>query len=321
MRKKFNLNMSYDEVYNYYIKENHSCQECAIYFNCSVASFKHYSHKLGIYKDSKTAFEISSKTKLERYGNANFCNSEKRKKTNLKRYGTEELFSKKEIKEKIKQTRLKKYGCEEIGSSETIKLKRKHTLQQKWGVSSIGQLACIPEIRQKINATIQTKYNVENISQSKQIKEKKIASIKKRYGVDHFAQTDLYHEKCRKKYLYNSLYFDSKPELALYIYAQDHQEDIIRQPIALEYLFKGKTHLYYPDFKYKGSLVELKGDQFFKKGKLVNPWDSSLNELYEAKHQCGLKNGVFFWTSKDYNFALDYMKKTYGNQWDQQYKL
>lgn len=72
---------------------------------------------------------------------------EKRIKTNLKKYGVENVFQSEEIKEKSKQTFLKKYGVE-------------HALQNK-------------EILNNQKQTIKNKYGVENASQSEEIKLKK----------------------------------------------------------------------------------------------------------------------------------------------------
>ena len=57
--------------------------------------------------------------------------------------------------------------------------------------------------------------------------------------------------------------------------------------------FDGKTHFYLPDFLVDGQLVELKGDQFLKDdGTWKNPYDHGQDALYEAKHQCLVKNNV-----------------------------
>lgn len=53
-------------------------------------------------------------------------------------------------------------------------------------------------------------------------------------------------------------------------------------------------------------MIEIKGEQFFENNKMINPFDRTQDELYEAKHQCGLSNGVEFWLFPDYKFAIDY---------------
>lgn len=71
-------------------------------------------------------------------------------------------------------------------------------------------------------------------------------------------------------------------------------------------------HYYFPDFEIDGKLVEIKGDCFFAEdGTACCPFDHSLDERYEAKRQCGLENGVEFWTSKDYSSMLAYFNDNY----------
>lgn len=61
----------------------------------------------------------------------------------------------------------------------------------------------------------------------------------------------------------------------------------------LMYKHDGKEHFYMPDFKVRDELIEIKGDHFFKEdGTMQNPYDHSQDGLYEAKHQCMIKNNV-----------------------------
>lgn len=72
-------------------------------------------------------------------------------------------------------------------------------------------------------------------------------------------------------YKYDEVLFDSSWELALWIYAKDHGEEIEREPCYFEYEFEGKKHKYFPDFRYKGKLIEIKPKSAFnKKGELIN---------------------------------------------------
>ncbi len=117
------------------------------------------------------------------------------------------------------------------------------------------------------------------------------------------------------KYKFNNELFDSLPELALYIYAKDHNETIIRLPKIFYFDFNGKQHKFLVDFMYNDQYVEIKGDHFFKEdGTMQNPFDHSEDPLSEAKHQCGLNNNVKFWRSKDYKFAIDYFNENYNKE-------
>lgn len=53
---------------------------------------------------------------------------------------------------------------------------------------------------------------------------------------------------------------------------------------------------------------------------MQNPWDHSQDALYEAKHQCMLRNMVEIWKSNDYKKYLMYIKSTYGKDYLRQFK-
>ena len=75
-----------------------------------------------------------------------------------------------------------------------------------------------------------------------------------------------------------------------------------------------------PDFKVDGQFIELKGDQFFKDGKMQNPYDHSQDLLYEAKHQCMIKNNVKILRPVDYQKYVDYITAKYGKTYLKQFK-
>ena len=86
-------------------------------------------------------------------------------------------------------------------------------------------------------------------------------------------------------------------------------------------LFNNEEHQYWPDFLVDGQLFELKGDQFLKEdGTWQNPYDHSLDALYEAKHQCAITNNVKILYYKDYKKYLDYIKQKYGKDYLRQFK-
>ena len=93
--------------------------------------------------------------------------------------------------------------------------------------------------------------------------------------------------------------FDSVPEIAFYIWLNDSGIPFEYQPSDnFEFEFECRTHYYNPDFKIieTGMFIELKGLSFFENrdpdGKMVNPYDRSKDGLYEAKHQCMIRNNV-----------------------------
>ena len=71
--------------------------------------------------------------------------------------------------------------------------------------------------------------------------------------------------------------FDSAPEVAFYIWLEDVKGilgiDFEHSPhVSFEYVHNGKKHIYMPDFRVGDQFFELKGDHFFRDGKIVNPY-------------------------------------------------
>ena len=76
-----------------------------------------------------------------------------------------------------------------------------------------------------------------------------------------------------------------------------------------------------PDFIVEGQIIEIKGDHFFKEdGTMQNPFDHSQDGLYEAKHQCMLKNNVKIIKASQMKDILKYIHKTYGKGYLKQFK-
>lgn len=153
---------------------------------------------------------------------------------------------------------------------------------------------------------------------------------KQRHGCENPMQTQHCQSSRGKKYFYNGKTFDSAPELAFYMYLLEEDIDFEYQPrISFEYEFEGVVHKYFPDFKVRDQIVELKGDHFFKDGKMICPfrkkeWTSRQYERicqkYEAKHQCMIANNVQIMTSKDYQRYLDYVELKHGKKYLKQFR-
>jgi len=120
-----------------------------------------------------------------------FNSNEKRKKTNLKKFGTEFPSQTKEFKNKVVETSLSKYG--------TV-----HFLESK-------------EVRDKIKETINTKYNVDNISQLDSTKQKIIDTNLEKRNVKHAFQDEDVKNKCKQTLLerYNVTNSSLLPEVKI----------------------------------------------------------------------------------------------------------
>lgn len=282
---------------------------------------------------------------------------DKIKETNLIKYGAENPFQSEEIKDKIKDTCLERYGTSHASQSNIIKEKTKQNCLEKYGVESTNQLESVKqkkketclsnygveyalnsaEIQEQIKQRNLEKYGVESTNQLESVKQKKTNTFLEHYGSTSYLQSeegkahnkqvklerygDEYYSG-EKKYLYEDILFRSKPELCFYIYHKDNNIPIIYEPTPyIEYEYEGKEHFYKPDFLIENKLYEIKGDQFFKENKMVCPFDHSLDGLYEAKHQCMIRNNVTILKYKDYIFYVNYINEKYGNDYLNQFKI
>lgn len=266
----------------------------------------------------------------------------KSKETCLQKYGCEFSFQSENNKQKSARTMKQKYGCDNIMQAEfmrqkhisnyqsktqeqkeQIRSKRKHTMMTRYGVEYYTQL---DEMQQKAKLTKLEKYGdenynnheaakktnlqkygVEHISQSQDFKAKAEQTMLEKYGVAHAAQSPMFNCGRKNSYKYDNVYFDSFPELAVYLYCINNKIKISRADVTFEYIFNASKHIYKPDFIIEDRLIEIKGDHFFNEnGTMRNPFDPTQDALYEAKHQCGLSHGVEFWTSKNYSKYTDW---------------
>lgn len=126
--------------------------------------------------------------------------------------------------------------------------------------------------------------------------------------------------KHQRKYTYQNISFDSSWELALWIYAKDHNEEIIREPKILEYFVENRKHLYFPDFLYKGKLLELKGSQFFDENGNLCGYEKQQTLACKEKQKCMQENNVIVWSDEEIKPILDYINQKYGKDYLQQFR-
>ena len=231
-------------------------------------------------EDPKFFHSIEQKrkaTKTKRYNDPNWNNRESAQKTCIEKLGARCPIGNKDVLAKSLSTREKKYGK---GNCTNHK-KTKQTCLEKYGYDNVWN---VPEIHKKcIDTTIEL------------------------HGSPNPGN----------KYELDSFKFDSKPELAFYVWLRDTKKDFICKPsISFEYEHDGVMHRYFPDFIVDEQTVELKGDHFFKEdGTMHNPFDNSQDGLYEAKHQCMLKNNVKILREQQYSKFEQYVECTYGKDY------
>ena len=231
---------------------------------------------------------------------------EKMKQTNLKRIGVEYQWQSKQVLEKVQETNLTRIGVRWPGQSEKCREKYRNTNMKRIGVEYPTQSQKIKEqILQKNNE----RYGGIGFA-SKELSSKVKQKMQDKYGVDNIAKSFEYHRTSHKKYTndkYPDMTFGSNWEFKVYDFLTENHIEFEYQPaISFEYEYDGNKHTYHPDFLVNGKIYEIKGDQFFRinestgKEEMYLPWKGNLSDeeyeykcgLYEAKHQCMIKNDV-----------------------------
>ena len=234
-------------------------------------------------------------TCLKLYGDKNYSNKEQAQQTMLERYGgTTTLTS--NLKQNVQQTNIKRYGGVSPMCSTVIVNKLKETYIQNNGGMGFA---------------------------SESVLEKYKINYKEKFGVENSSQNPLVRRKQATKYKYENINFDSKPEIAYYIWLKDNNIDFVYQPnVKFEYLYENKLYYYIPDFKVENEYIEIKGLQFFKNydinETMINPFDRTQDAKYEAKHQCMIKNNVKILT--DTKIYENYIKNKYGKTYLDSFK-
>ena len=217
------------------------------------------------------------------------------------KYGVDHYSQTDEYKEKMKNTCQKRYGVDHYFQTDDFKKRTKQTCLERYGVENYTQT---DEYKKKSKRTNLEKYGVENYSQTDECKEKMRQTCLERYGVESFSQTNDFAKYHRKQIEYDGITFDSSWEVIVYKYCKENNIFCEYQPdITFEYEYDGKKHYYHPDFLINGKLYEVKGEQFFEGDKMINPYDRTQDGLYEAKHQCMIKNNIIILKENDIKIA------------------
>jgi hypothetical protein len=148
----------------------------------------------------------------------NKCNSIKRKKTCLKKWGVDNPMKSEEIKHRLKRSLEKKYGVDSFSKTEEFKEKYKSTCLEKWGVDNSFQSEIIKSkireknmenlgvyfpqqneyVRSKTTESFLKKFGTERYSQTEECKMRIKTTSLKKWGVDNFSKTDDFKWKVRK---------------------------------------------------------------------------------------------------------------------------
>lgn len=275
----------------------------------------------------------AKETCIKKYGKTSFTKTdeyiEKTKKTCNARYGKDYYLQTDEIKIKTKETCQEKYNCDNYRQTQEYKDSYKNTCLKKYGKESSNQVEDIkqkkiktnlektgykwpllnPDILNKIDETNIKRYGTKDVNfGSEYCINKSKETCKIRYGVEYPLQCKEIQDKCKRKYLYDGIFFDSSYELVYYIWLKDNNIDFTYHPNKIEYLIENETHYYFPDFKVYNELVELKGQHLINDdGILIDP---KTKKLLKEKTKCLKDNNVKIII--DCNEYIEYVISKYG---------
>ena len=135
---------SKEDFYEYYCLQGHSLSECAEKFGIHLSTATKLSKKFGIKKNVDEVSDCRKKTCLRKYGTDSCLKNEeihaKAAATVREKYGVDNVFASDEIKKKIKDTNLVKYGVEFPMKNEEFREKMKKKMNEKHGVEYAGQV-------------------------------------------------------------------------------------------------------------------------------------------------------------------------------------
>lgn len=161
---------------------------CNIEFRSFGQGYGTYCSYECMYK-SKERIKLQKKTNLSKYGYENISQVEiiKEKKviSSLIKYGTAHPTQTKEVQNKKKTTNLKKYGVEHVLQIKQIKEKAEQTNLSRLGVKHALQSTLI---KNKIKDTNLLKYGVESTNSLSATKLKKKKGFLDNYGVENPSQ-------------------------------------------------------------------------------------------------------------------------------------
>lgn len=182
------------------------CPDCGRLVKIVETSYAEY-----LKHGPKRCRECSVKYRAEKQRNKSNANkeviSEKRKQTNLQKYGVEYPSQLQQIKNKTKQTNLERYGVEHPLQNDKILAEMQESNKQKYGCTNVSQ---VHEVQQKIsqsvkqsysstvskrNNTMLDKYGVVNPMQNESIKQKQQSTMLKSYGAKYPMQSEVIKQK------------------------------------------------------------------------------------------------------------------------------
>lgn len=277
-----------EQLYILYIEENLTREKIAEMFNVTVNVIEKDVSKYGFKKTREQKIASNgSKKEIDK--------NELYQYYIIENHTTEETAEHFKVHERTIRRRLSSFGiCKDISLQ---KQAAQRVQKEKYGAlftqSEYYRNNVVEKMKMNMEATCYSKYGVRSV----------------------FMQKDFpFKRKC--SYTYDGVVFDSSWELALWIYAKDHDEEIQRLPFRIEYFYEGKKHYYNPDFLYKGEIVEIKGDHLIdENGELSSVYSDRSKKGLKAKMECIKEHGVRLYTRKEITPILKYIDIKYGKNY------
>lgn len=179
-------------------------------------------------------------------------------------------------------------GVSNISQLESIKKKKQQSLEEHYGDSKYNKIGSESFKQRLFNI-----YGTLNINEVPEITNKMRQTCLKKYGTAYPQQNQEINLRSRntkiskygsccvkKRYKYNNIKFDSKPELYYYIYNYNILKNNIKRGLVFPFYLNNKLHFYECDFQVEGQNIEIKGPQLWKNGRLYFPFKKieSLNK-------------------------------------------
>lgn len=159
---------------NSHIKIKYKCDNCGEIFVTSYSDWANSTYKeLGDLCKNCAAKIKLPKAMEDKYGESNSSKVSsivnKKKQTNLDKYGNEWAIASAQIQKKIKDFFVDKHGVDNPMKDKTVQQKAKNINRTRYGGNSP---LCDSDIKEKSRKTCLNKYGVENAYQSKEIQAK-----------------------------------------------------------------------------------------------------------------------------------------------------
>jgi len=248
--------------------------------------------------------ENIKKTKLEKYGDEYYNNKDKHKQTCLEKYGTEYYMLTEEFQnidnkswelsaiKNRKNTNIKKFGVDNPWKNKEIKQKARDTTFKLYGNYNNFE---------KIKRTCLKKYNVQYTWQIDGVYKKSRQTSILNWGVEHYAQSNLNKNSGYKSYQYelpsgNLVTLQGYEKFLLDELLEEYKESEIlsKKSDMPEFWYidnKNIKRRYFPDFfiPSTNTIYEVKSEYTLKQSKLNNIFNLKKNSVLELNYEFILK--------------------------------